>query len=269
MKKSIFKYIFLTIFVLTIILPLLSLVLLSFTERWAWPDFLPGIYSFRAFDAVFANKSAFYKILFTSTIISFTVAIISVLLSIFTARAIVIYDIKGKHIINFVSMLPLIIPATVFVLGINSYFIKWGLSKTLTGVIIVHILYSQPYALKIIIDAIRAIGKRYEEASLNLGAGTLQTFFKITLPLISPAISSALSMSFIISFSQYFLTLMIGGGKIQTFNIIIVPFLQGGDRNIASLYSLIFLLITAFMLLIFNLISKLILKEKVGEYYSI
>lgn len=261
--------IILSIFVLAIILPLLSLILLSFVERWVWPDILPTTYSFRAFRAVFATPKVFYKVLFTSVMISFVVAIVSVLLSIFTARAIIIYDIKGKNIINFVAMLPLIVPATVFVLGINSYFIRWGLSKTLLGVIIVHILYSQPYALKIITDAIRAVGQRYEEASKNLGANSMQTFFRITLPLISPAISSALSMTFIISFSQYFLTLMIGGGKIQTFNIIIVPFLTGGDRNIASLYSVVFLLTTAIMLILFNFISKLILKEKVGEYYSI
>lgn len=256
-------------FVITIILPLLALILLSFVERYVWADILPRDYSLRAFRVVFENPKVFLKILLTSTFISFVVAIASVVISIFSARAIIIYDVGGKHIINFVAMLPLIMPATVFVLGINSYFIRWGLSKTLFGVIIVHILYSQPYALKIITDAIRAVGKRYEEAGKNLGASSIQTFFKITLPLISPAISSALSMSFIISFSQYFLTLMIGGGKVQTFNIVIVPFLTGGDRNIASLYSVIFLITTAIMLIVFNLISKLILKEKVGEYYSI
>lgn len=268
MKKFISNMLLMT-FVLLIILPILSLFLLSFTERWVWPEILPKAYSLRAFDVVFLNSNNFYKILFTSTIISFVVAIISVLISIFTARAIIIYDIKFKNEINFIAMLPLIVPASVFVLGINSYFIKWGLSKTLLGIIIVHTIYSQPYALKIIVDSIRAVGIRYEEASLNLGANYFYTFFRITLPLISPAISSALSMSFIISFSQYFLTLMIGGGKIQTFNTIIVPFLQAGDRNIASLYSVVFLFVTSIMLVIFSLISKFILKEKVGEYYSI
>ena len=63
-------------------------------------------------------------------------------------------------------------------------------------------------------DGTRAIGVKLEEQARVLGAGALQAFFKVTLPNLFPVMLSAFSMAFVVSFSQYFLTLMIGGGNL-------------------------------------------------------
>lgn len=263
MKNSILKSI-LFVFALTIILPIVILVIFSFTERYVWPDILPSVFSFRSFRAVFSGND-FAKVLFTSVLISFVVAVISTVISIFTARAIIIHNIYGERVINLLAFMPLIVPSTVFALGINTYFIKFGLAKTIFGIIIAHTLYSQPYSLKLIFDAVRAIGDRFEIAAKNLGATNFIVIKKVTVPMLFDAINKSMAMSFIISFSQYFLTLIIGGGKVKVLNIIIVPFLQSGDRNIASLYSLLFLGITMFMIAILNMF----LSKKDGQYFTI
>ena len=72
-----------------------------------------------------------------------------------------------------------------------------------------------------------AIGNKLEEQAKVLGANTFQAFTKVTLPILSPVILSSLSMSYIVSFSQYFLTLLIGGGKVKTFAIVMFPYLSG------------------------------------------
>lgn len=82
-------------------------------------------------------------------------------------------------------------------------------------------------------------------------------FFKVTFPMLMPVMLASMSMSYIVSFSQYFITLLIGGGSVKTFAIVMVPYLQGGDRNIASIYSMIFLGITLIVFAIFEGISKL------------
>ena len=66
---------------------------------------------------------------------------------------------------------------------------------------------------------------------------------------------SAFSMAFVVSFSQYFLTLMIGGGNVKTFAIVMVPYLGSGERNFASIYSVIFLVI---MLLVFGILEWIV-----------
>ena len=83
-----------------------------------------------------------------------------------------------------------------------------------------------------------------------LGASSFNTFRYKTLPLILPGIIGASSMCFIKSFSQYFLTMLIGGGNVITYPMIMFPYIQSGDRTIASLYSLVFLIVSIIVLIL-------------------
>ena len=76
-------------------------------------------------------------------------------------------------------------------------------------------------------------------------------------------------MSYIVSFSQYFLTLLIGGGKIKTFTIVMFPYISGGDRNIAAAYTLVFLGITMIIFSFFNYIVSKFNKNISTDFYSI
>ena len=109
---------------------------------------------------------------------------------------------------------------------------------------------------------------RLEEQARVLGAGPLTAFRRVTLPNLLPVILSAFSMSYIVSFSQYFLTLIIGGGNVKTFTIVMVPFLTGGERNFASIYSVIFLMVTIVIFGVFELVTRRIMKNRDVEYFS-
>ncbi|WP_416198978.1 MAG: hypothetical protein ACFWUA_04520 [Sporanaerobacter sp.] len=93
-----------------------------------------------------------------------------------------------------------------------------------------------------------------------LGASPFQTFRYITLPLIAPGIISASSMIFIVSFSQYFLTFLIGGGRVVTFSMMMFPFIQSGDRMMGSVFSIVFILTT--------LICLMIMEKAIRHYYK-
>jgi len=75
------------------------------------------------------------------------------------------------------------------------------------------------------------------------------------LPLLTPGILASISMAYITSFSQYFITLLIGGGKVKTFSVLMVPLIAKGDRSLSSAYALVFVIST---LLVFVIIDKII-----------
>jgi len=133
---------------------------------------------------------------------------------------------------------------------------------------IVHLICSLPYAVTLLQDGTKAMGTRLEEQARVLGAGPWTAFMKVTLPNLFPVMLSAFSMAYIVSFSQYFLTLMIGGGSVKTFSIVMVPFLTGGQRNFASVYSLIFLVITITIFGVFEWIVSRFMKEQEVEYFE-
>lgn len=268
MKKNRMTQVIVAIFLLLILIPVCTIFMWIFTERWAWPDFLPQVFSLRAVNEIFSRKEALTAMMGSSILISVSVAVLSVAVGCLTARALTCYEFRGKGVMYFLSMLPFMVPTTVFAMGVQVIFIKMGLNNTVAGVIIAHLMYSLPYAVKLIMDGMEAVGMGLEEQARVLGASPLTAFFRVTFPMLVPVLVSAFSMAYVVSFGQYFLTLLIGGGQVKTFAIVMVPYLQGGDRNIACIYSVLFLAVT---LVVFGLAEKIAghwTKDSAAEYYS-
>lgn len=267
-KKNLFMTFLLWIMILCILLPVLVMCVWIFTERWAWPDLLPQVFSTRALNQIFGRKEELLVVFASSILISTAVGILSILVGLVTSRALVCYEFFGKRIMYFFTILPFMVPATVFAMGVQVTFIKMGLNNRIFGVILAHLVCSLPYAIRLIMDGMEALGTGYEEQARVLGATPWKAFCKVTMPVLTPVLVSAMSMSYIVSFSQYFITLLIGGGAVKTFSIVMVPFLQSGDRNIACVYSALFLGVTMVMFVLFETIAKRWSKNGDGAFYA-
>ena len=257
-KKFTITNIMLLLLILIILLPVTLLLIWTMTERWAWPDILPQVFSLRALREISGRGGALVRLFLSSILISFAAALLSVVTD----------DFPFRNLIYFMTILPFMVPATVFAMGVQIIFIKMGFNNTIAGVVLAHLICSLPYAVRLIMDGTEALGSRLEEQARVLGASEIQAFFQVTLPLLVPVILSAFSMSYIVSFSQYFLTLLIGGGQVKTFTIVMVPYLQGGDRNIACAYSAVFLGITLVIFGLFEKISERWSKNVDTEFYA-
>lgn len=265
-KRNGFSKMISILFVLAVCIPVVTLGIWMFAERWAWPDFMPQVFSTRALRELMGRKEQLIQILGSGILISTMVGIVSVVIGIMTSRALVLYEFQGKNVIYFFTILPFMVPAAAFGMGVQMTFIKLGLNNTVLGVITAHLICSLPYVMRLLMEGMEASGTGLEEQARVLGASSLKAFIKVTLPILMPVIVSAMSMSYIVSFSQYFLTLLIGGGRVKTFTIVMVPYLQGGDRNIACVYSMVFLGIT---LILFAVFEKIANKwSKGGEFYA-
>ena len=251
-----------------ILLPCLFLLVWMFTERWAWPALLPQRFSLRAAAEVFGRRGELLKVFFSSVLISTAVAALSAVIGVMTCRALVFYDFFGKRLMGFLTILPFMVPATVFAMGIQLTFIKMGLNNTISGVILAHLICSLPYGVRLIMDGTKALGKELEDQARVLGASPWQAFYKVSLPVLAPVILSAASMAYVVSFSQYFLTLMIGGGQVRTFSIVMVPYLQSGDRSMASVYSVLFLAVTLSVFGLYEWIGRKWTKDSEGGFYE-
>ena len=210
-----------------IILPAIVLLIWCFAARWPWPGILPESLSLRTVKELIFGSAKLPKLLLSSISLSFAVAAISTTIGIATARATELYEFRGKGLIRFFSLLPLLVPGTVLAIGAQIMLLK---------------VASVPYCITIMTDVTAALGDKFEEQAATLGAGPFRAFFEVTLPNLMPGIMSSFSMGFIISYSQYFTTLIIGGGRINTISLVLVPYIQGGDRSLASVYAMAFTL---------------------------
>ncbi|MEL7564750.1 MAG: ABC transporter permease subunit [Dehalobacterium sp.] len=243
-KKCRLLKLFLYTWVFSIGAPILLLVIWSISSRWSWPRLTPEGFSLRAVEELFGPHSRGISVLLSSIELSLIVAVLAAIIGMMTARALVFHDFKGKGLVSFATVLPIIVPGTAFAMGIHVVFIHMGLADTFLGVILVHLIYALPYTVNIMLDLTRSVGNTLEIQAQVLGVSPGRAFYHVTLPLLMPGMMSSFSMGYIISFSQYFLTLMIGGGKVNTLAMMMIPFIQGGDRTIASAYALVFILST-------------------------
>ena len=240
MRKHALMKLVLALTLLCIFLPMAVVVLWSVTERWPWPLLLPESWSLRTVQELLFGSARLPQLLGSSIFLALMVAFLGTVIGIMTARATELHDFRGKWLVRFGAFLPLLVPGTVFAMGIQITLIRLGLSDTIPGVVIVHLIAAVPYCITIMTDVTAAVGVKLEEQAMVLGAGPLQAFVQVTLPSLLPGILSSMSMGFILSYSQYFTTLMVGGGRVKTIALVLVPYIQSGDRALSAVYSVAF-----------------------------
>lgn len=258
---------FVAVHILCILLPLSVIVVWAFTSSWPWPELLPQSFSNRGIVEIFTSQKGLGVTLLRSIGIALAVAVVTTIIASFAARAFSQHHFFGKEFFRFALVLPFLIPITVFAMGVQVAFIRAGLANTVVGVIIAHCIVALPYAVMIMSDAMVAAGSRLEQQAHVAGAGPLRALTHVQIPLLLPGLLSAMSMSYLLSFSQYFLTLLIGGGSVSTFAVVMFPYLASGDRTIASAYGVVFLVVTFTVFLFFQLLLRRYAFNKT-EYFN-
>ena len=256
-------------FLVFILLPLAVIVIWSFSRNWPWPNIFPSNFGMRGWEYFFDPSSKSIEILLFSLGLSFNVTLVALVITIPAAKALALYQFRGKKFIEILTFAPIIVPTVAVAMGIHVQFIKMGLANTFTGVVLIHLIPCIPYTVRILKSVFELVGEGMEMQARVLGAGKIQTFIYVTLPMILPGIISAGSMAFIVSFSQYFLTFLIGGGNIITFSMIMFPFVQSGDRMVGSVYSVVFILTTFIFLMIIEKLMRRFYKGKLGEFHYV
>ncbi|MBQ8469613.1 MAG: ABC transporter permease subunit [Clostridia bacterium] len=229
------------VFGLIILIPLITVAVWSVFSNWRWPDLTPSDFSLRGYEYAFGPSGNALPILLNSVGLSLLVTLVTLLVCFPAARALSFYEFRGKGFIDSLVMLPAIVPVLSVAIGIHITFLKTGLAGTVLGVLLIQVLPGIPYGVRLLQDSFALSGNGLERKARTLGANSLQTLWHVTLPVTAPGLVTADSMVYIVSFSQYFITLLIGGGKVTTFPLLMLPFVQNSDRTIASAMAVIFL----------------------------
>ncbi|MCK5198432.1 MAG: ABC transporter permease subunit, partial [Spirochaetales bacterium] len=213
---------------LGVILPVIPQLIWAFSHGWLFPDILPASYSLRAWKYIANPDSRVLLSTLNSLIIALAVTAISIVIGVPAGKALGMYKFKGKEIVELIILAPAIIPGIAVIMGMQVIFIRLGLSDTLAGVILVHLIPAIPYMTISMSGVFANYDPAFEEQARSLGASTLKTFFLITLPAVFPGIVIGGMFSFLISWGQYILTVIIGGGRILTLPLLLFSFAASG-----------------------------------------
>ena len=235
-----------------VLFPFLVLVLWSFSARWFYPQLWPDQWGLRAWQYIIGVAgSQIISGLVQSILVALATAVVSIGVGVPAGRALGLYNFKGKDLISVMLMLPVIVPPLCVAMGLHLWFIKLGLAETFMGVVLVHLTFCLPYSIFVMWGVFSNYNPDYENQARSLGASSWKIVLRVMLPLTLPGIIVAGLFSFLLSWSQYLSTLIIGGGRITTLPILLFALMGSGDRPVAAAVSIVFVA-PAFLALLFS-----------------
>ena len=160
------------------------------------------------------------------------------------------FEFRGKGFTRNLLYLPIIIPEVVVGAALVTFFGAVGLRLSLTTVVIAHVVFSISYVAIVVRARLTGFDRSLEEAALDLGARPVQTFFRVTLPLILPGIVSGALLVFTISIDDYVITSFVAGVGATTLPLQIYSMLKVGVTPEVNAVSTLILVVTIVLILV-------------------
>lgn len=147
----------------------------------------------------------------------------------------------NPDIVTGMSMM-LFFVATVSVIGIS--YDNFGF----TAMLIAHTTFSLPYVILSVLPRVKDLGKVYSEAAMDLGCTPLQSFFRVELPNLMPAVLSGFIMAFTLSLDDFVISYFVGSSDFQTLPLLIYSMTK--KKVTPDMYALSALIIAAVFILL-------------------
>jgi spermidine/putrescine transport system permease protein len=173
----------------------------------------------------FLTNSDMQAALETSGIVAAVSSVIAVGLGILASIGLSRSRFRGKGFVTTLVLVPLVVPLVVLGISLLLLFHVLGIQLSILTIVIGHVVISLPYTVLILMPRLGQIDASLAEAAYDLGAGPLTTFRRVTLPLILPAVVSALLVAFTTSFDEYAVASFLAGPR-QTFPIFLYSALR-------------------------------------------
>ncbi|MCY4608321.1 MAG: ABC transporter permease [bacterium] len=190
-------------------LPLIVLMVFSFNTNDLTVFPLTG-FTFSWYEKAFQN-AFMMEALFNSIVVAFAAVIIANAVGIPTAFALMRWDFPGKVALQRIVLMPISLPALTLGICLLNYFTFWGVSLGLHTIMIGHGTLMSSIVVANLFARLTYFDRRIEEASADLGATPLETFWYVTLPNIRTTLIGSCMIILIVSFDELALTYFING----------------------------------------------------------
>lgn len=244
-----------------LVAPLIVFLLNAFARSWFYPQLIPQQWTFEAWTRAFSRQSDVLHALGNSLLIAGVVTPAALLIGLPAGRGLGLYAFRGKRLIEFLLLLPALVPPLAVSMGLAVNFLRWGLAGNWVGVSIAHLVPVLPYTILIFSGMFNQYSLEHEQQARALGAKSWAVLWYVTLPLIKRGIIIAGLFAFLISWSQYLLTLMIGSGRVITLPILLFSSAAGGNNMTIAVQALLF---TAPTLLLLAVTNRLLSKDTIS-----
>lgn len=190
---------FVTLFAATFPLFVTAITAFNATTETVFP---PNGWSLRWFWNIAAQPELIEAAGF-SLVLAIISSVISISLGVVSAIALTRKKFPGRDMIDAVLMSPLLVPQVIMGLSFLVFFVRIGSKQPFLNLLILHVVLTFPYALRIIRSSLMRMNPKLEEAAVGLGASNIKSFFLVTFPQMRPSLFVAIFFCFVVSFDNF------------------------------------------------------------------
>ncbi|MDO8732657.1 MAG: ABC transporter permease subunit [Actinomycetota bacterium] len=216
------------------VLPMIPLVLWAMARTWPAPLVLPSQWGPAGLTEALNDDatSAFAASLMLATL----TAVLATPAGAMAAFALTFGRLRGHRALSVLLLAPAFVPPFVIVMGINVTLLRLHI-PSMMGIVLVLIVTAIPYTTFVMRSALASYEIGFEDEARTLGASPRAVLVRIRIPMLAPAIATSAFLAFLVGWSDYVVTLLIGGGEIVSVPMRIAAGASGtgNDAMVAAL----------------------------------
>jgi sulfate transport system permease protein len=210
---------------------------------------------------------ASYRVTFGA---SFAAAVINTIFGLLVAWVLVRYRFPGRRLVDAMVDLPFALPTAVAGIALTTLYAGNGwvgryleplglkVSYTWLGITVALVFIGLPFVVRTVQPVLDDLEVVVEEAAASLGARRGQTFTRVILPAVAPALLTGFALSFARAIGEYGSVVFISGNmpmKTEIVPLLIITKLEQYDYAGATAVALVMLLVSFVLLLTINLLQ--------------
>jgi spermidine/putrescine transport system permease protein len=172
------------------------------------------------------------------------------------ALALARHRFRGRRALESVIYVPLVTPEIVIGISLLTLFAAVGMSLGVSTIIIAHVAFSISFVTVIVGARLAGMDTNLEEAAMTLGADEVTTFFRVTLPQLTPGIVAGALLAFTLSFDDYVITSFVAGSGSSTLPVVVYGMVRRTIEPSVNAISTVVLVVTSVLIYFADRLSR-------------
>lgn len=270
-RSSFMKYFSMTLSVIGVIvllLPILVLVLISFSVDGAWTiQVLPPAYTFEHYQALFTDERT-WRPIWNSIQMSLVATVGNIIFGVAAAYVMVRTKFKGKTVLDILIMVPWALPGTVVAVNLIAAFSEpsaFSFNQVLIGTFwilpLAYFVRHLPLIFRSTSASLMQMDQSIEEAARSLGAGWITSFRRIVLPMTMTGILAGTLLAFVQGIGEFVASILIYSTSTMPLSVAIFQKMYAFKFGTACAYGVLQIL----LILIVLFVSQKLTNGKAGS----
>ena len=184
-----------------------------------------------------------------SLMVGVTATAIATVIGTFTALALSRHDFRGKTFADSVIYAATVMPEIVVGVSLLVFFVAATVPLGIVTIIIAHVAFCISFVTIVVRARLSGMDRSVEEAAQDLGATPVQTFLRVTLPLILPGVMAGALLAFTLSFDDFVITFFVSGVGSSTLPLKIYSMIKFGVSPVINALSTVVMVSTMVLIL--------------------